>query len=147
MWFPPYCYFPFGQKQLSVASFRRNARVTLRCCQQTGAECYRTSAKGQNTTSGSTGSEHLTSQVIGSTFLPSIGFWLRFPSNGKWLQIVLGLGYYGATCVSPSLMHLLLLLFAFVVLVTSVSTNPRDWLENVSKITILCGAGRKTLTQ
>jgi len=50
-----------------------NARITLRSRQQTGAECYRTSADDRNTT-GSTGSEYSTSQVTGSTFLSSRGF-------------------------------------------------------------------------
>ena len=46
----------------------------MRNRQQTGAECYGTSAHDRNTTSGSTGSKRSTSQVTGSTFLPSTGF-------------------------------------------------------------------------
>jgi len=75
MWFPPYFYFWFDQKLLSVAFFARIARITLRSCQQTGAERYKTSADDRNnTTSGSTGSEYSTLRVTGSTFLPSRGF-------------------------------------------------------------------------
>jgi len=54
--------------------FALNVRVTLRSRHLTGAECYGTSADDRNTTSGSTGSEYSTSQVTGSTFLPSRGF-------------------------------------------------------------------------
>ena len=56
--------------------FARNARITLRSHQQTGTECYETSANDRNTTSGSTGSEYSTSQVTESTLLPSRGFWI-----------------------------------------------------------------------
>jgi len=51
-----------------------SARITLRSRQKTGAECYGTSANDRNTTSGSTGSEYLTSYLTGSTFLSSICF-------------------------------------------------------------------------
>jgi len=73
MLFLPYFYFRFGQKWLSVPRWpivARNARITLHSRQQTGTECYGTSADNQNTTSGSTGNEYLTTQVTGRTFLP-----------------------------------------------------------------------------
>jgi len=54
--------------------FARNARITLRSRQQTGEECYGTSADDWNTTFGSTGSEYSTTQVTGSTFLQFRGF-------------------------------------------------------------------------
>jgi len=55
MRFPPYFYFRFGQKWLWWHMLARNARITLRSRQQTGAECYMTSADDQNTPSGSRG--------------------------------------------------------------------------------------------
>ena len=97
MRFSPYFYFPIGKSDCRWPIFARNARIrpTLRSRQQTGAECYRTSADDRNTTSGSTGSEYSTSQVTGSNFLPFRGFrvvdlrrqYLRFPSNRKWLSL------------------------------------------------------------
>jgi len=71
MRFPPYFYFRFGQQWLSVAFFAHNVRISLRSRQQTSA--YGTTADDQNTkfTFGSTGSVYWTSQVSGSTLLPS----------------------------------------------------------------------------
>ena len=52
--------------------FARNACITLRSRQQTGAECYGTSADDWNTTSASAEkNEYSTSHVTGSTFLQS----------------------------------------------------------------------------
>ena len=87
--FLPYFHFRFCHKWLSVAYCRLN--------QQTGTECYGTSAADRNTTSGSTGSEYSTSQVTGELFCRTEAFglltcefrrqYLRFPSNRKWLSL------------------------------------------------------------
>ena len=67
MRFPPYFYFRFGLKWLSVGYFRSY-------CVYYVAECYRTSADDRSATSGSTESEYSTLQITRSTFLPYKGF-------------------------------------------------------------------------
>jgi len=59
--------------------FACNACITLRSHQQTGTECYGTSADDRNNTSGSTRNEYLMSQVTGSTCLSSRGFQIVDP--------------------------------------------------------------------
>ena len=77
----------------------RNARIRLRSRQQTGTECYGTSAYDRNTTFGSTGNEqaYSTSQVTGSTFLRTevriVNLQVQtvvfaFSSNRMWLSVV-----------------------------------------------------------
>jgi len=102
-----FCEFVYTVSAVCTSGLARNgcrwpifacrAPITLRSRQQTGAECYGTSGDDRNTTSGSMGSDYLTSQVTGSTLPLSGGFrivncefrgqYLQFPSNRKWLPL------------------------------------------------------------